>query len=78
MEESTLGVASTKKNPEGSLALYSCQKRNLCLSGCSRKVPETKAVGDNRNNTELIEQSLLQRKKTLGRVFKHAHCLDSG
>jgi len=70
------GVKSTQ-NPESSLALHGCQKRDLCLSGSSRKVPELKAISGNRNNTGPIEKSLLKGKKTSSGVAKHAHYLDS-
>jgi len=66
------------QNLESSLALYDCQKRDLCLGRSSRKIPELKAISGNRNNTRLIEKSLLERKKTSRGVAKHAHCLDSG
>jgi len=48
--------AKSIQNPESSLALYGCQKRDLCLGRSSRKVPESKAI---RNNTGPIEKSLL-------------------
>jgi len=51
-------VKSTQ-NPESSLALHGCQKRDLCLSRSSRKVPESKAIDGNRNNTGPIEKLLL-------------------
>jgi len=51
-------VKSTQ-NPESSLALYGCQKRDLCLGRSSREIPESKAISGNRNNTGLIEKSLL-------------------
>jgi len=70
--------AKCASNPESSPALHSCQKRDLCLSGSSREVPELKAISGNRNNTGLIEKLLLQRKETSSGVAKHAHCLDSG
>jgi len=47
------------QNPESSLALHSCQKRDLCLSRSSREIPESKAISGNRNNTGPIEKSLL-------------------
>ena len=43
--------AKSTQNPESSLALHSCQKRDLCLSRSSRKIPESKAISGNRNNT---------------------------
>jgi len=70
--------AKNAQNPESSLALYGCQKRDLCLGGSPRKVPESKAIGGNRNNTDPIEKSLLKGKETSRGVAKHAHCLDSG
>ena len=70
--------AKSTQNPESSLVLYGCQKRDLCLGRSSRKVPESKAISGNRNNTGLIEKLLLKGKETLREVAKHAHCLDSG
>jgi len=70
-------VKSTQ-NPESSLALHGCQKRDLCLSRSPREIPESKAISGNRNNTSPIEKLLLKRKKTSSGVTKHAHCLDSG
>jgi len=65
------------QNPESSLALHGCQKRDLCLGRSSRKVPELKAISGNRNNTRPIEKSLLEGKETSREVAKHAYCLDS-
>jgi len=46
-------------NPESSLALHGCQKRDLCLGRSSRKALELKAISGNRNNTGPIEKLLL-------------------
>jgi len=51
--------AKSIQNPESSLALHGCQKRDLCLSRSSKEIPESKAISGNRNNTGLIEKSLL-------------------
>jgi len=51
--------AKSTQNPESSLALHGCQKRDLCLSRSSREIPELKAISGNRNNTGPIEKSLL-------------------
>jgi len=51
--------AKCTQNPESSLALHGCQKRDLCLSRSSREIPELKAISGDRNNTGLIEKSLL-------------------
>jgi len=51
--------AKCTQNPESSLALHGCQKRDLCLGRSSREIPESKAISGNRNNTGLIEKSLL-------------------
>jgi len=69
--------AKSTQNPESSLALHGCQKRDLCLSRSSREIPESKAISGDRNNTGPIKKSLLKRKKTSSGVAKHAHCLDS-
>ena len=52
--------------------MHGCQKRDLCLGGSSRKVPESKAISGNRNNIGPIEKSLLKGKKTSREVAKHA------
>ena len=57
--------------------MHSCQERNLCLGGCSSKVPETETINCNRHNTELIEKSFLKTKQTSSKVAKHTHCLYS-
>jgi len=69
--------AKSTQNPESSLALHGCQKRDLCLSRGSREIPESKAISGNRNNTGPVEKSLLKGKETSRGVAKHAHCLDS-
>jgi len=59
-------VGKVQKTPRiqraSSLALHSCQKRDLCLSRSSGKVPESKAISGNRNNTGLIEKDLIQHE----------------
>jgi len=51
--------AKSTQNPESSLALHGCQKRDLCLSRSSREIPESEAISGDRNNTGLIEKLLL-------------------
>jgi len=51
--------AKCTQNPESSLALHGCQKRDLCLSRSSREIPESKAISGDRNNTGPIKKSLL-------------------
>jgi len=51
--------AKCTQNPESSLVLHGCQKRDLCLSGSSREIPESKAISGDRNNTRPIKKSLL-------------------
>ena len=51
--------AKSTQNPESSLVLHGCQKRDLCFSRSSREIPELKAISGDRNNTGPIEKSLL-------------------
>ena len=41
--------AKGTQNPESSLTLHGCQKRDLCLGRSSREIPESKAISSDRN-----------------------------